>query len=722
MIKFYITLIIFLFSSSSYSQFSYNGWVEQWPYPTIRDLKAVEFINPNTGWVFGITGTIIKTTNAGTNWLIQNPIDSAGYTQVIALSDNKVIVCGPKGHITYTTNGGSSWHFANSSTVRNIRSMFFLDPNTGYACGDGGTFIKSTNGGLSWDSIPTFFSNQLNDIQFIDSMRGFAVSENNFLLKTTDGGNFWTSNNPTTCRYAVHFLNQQTGFVTGNGGGIKRTTDGGVSWTTYYSGLGDFHKIIFFNSTTGIFYKFNGTTIIKTTDGGETFSFYSSEINLQNVDFYSESSAYNVGSYGFISKSNNGGLNWSTLTKGTREYLASVYFFDLNNGLICGNNGIIIRTTNGGTEWQDVISGTTEGLKEIYFINNSTGFITGDNGTMLKTTNGGLNWQTLNTGVASSIISRVAFENANTGIAAVKEEYQLIKTTNGGLNWTTITIPFSSASVAHITGSRYIASGLDFGMFGWDKIFMSTNSGNNWSAPLYTDLVPQPLTEFEFVDIMTGYAIKPRGNTVTQLFKTTNSGYNWNVIVNYIPRELNEFNRGNDFERIAISFPDATTGYFFEDIVGDDRIRKTTNGSNFNSYDPNPQDISYYGMYFINPTTGYICGANGSILKTTTGGLVVTNALTQSGNEIPDKIFLKQNYPNPFNPSTRIGFDLSNQNFVRLKIYNTLGQEVALLVNEKLNAGSYEYTFDGSVLPSGIYFYKLETGEFFETKKMVLVK
>jgi len=59
---------------------------------------------------------------------------------------------------------------------------------------------------------------------------------------------------------------------------------------------------------------------------------------------------------------------------------------------------------------------------------------------------------------------------------------------------------------------------------------------------------------------------------------------------------------------------------------------------------------------------------------------------------------------------------------IKLAVYNTLGQQVALLVNEELKAGTYEYTFDGSALPTGIYFYKLEVENFIETKKMVLIK
>ena len=88
----------------------------------------------------------------------------------------------------------------------------------------------------------------------------------------------------------------------------------------------------------------------------------------------------------------------------------------------------------------------------------------------------------------------------------------------------------------------------------------------------------------------------------------------------------------------------------------------------------------------------------------------------------PASFSLSQNYPNPFNPGTSINYQLPINNFVSLKIYDVLGNEVAILVNEEKPAGKYQIEFDGSSLPSGIYFYKLTSGSFVETKKMILLK
>ena len=99
--------------------------------------------------------------------------------------------------------------------------------------------------------------------------------------------------------------------------------------------------------------------------------------------------------------------------------------------------------------------------------------------------------------------------------------------------------------------------------------------------------------------------------------------------------------------------------------------------------------------------------------------------LTGVGSEskyLPSDYSLKQNYPNPFNPSTKIAYQIPKSGHVTLKVYNALGKEVATLVNEDKSVGKYTLDFNGQGLSSGIYFYSIRSGSFFETKKMMLLK
>jgi hypothetical protein len=118
------------------------------------------------------------------------------------------------------------------------------------------------------------------------------------------------------------------------------------------------------------------------------------------------------------------------------------------------------------------------------------------------------------------------------------------------------------------------------------------------------------------------------------------------------------------------------------------------------------------------PETGVITVSNSSW---STPGLV-TDVRELAGAGGPSAFSLDQNYPNPFNPSTNLRFELSEAVHTRLSVFNTIGQEVGVLVNGPLGAGRYEVTFDARDLESGVYFYRMIAGRFFEVKKMILIR
>ncbi|MCC7429850.1 T9SS type A sorting domain-containing protein [bacterium] len=149
----------------------------------------------------------------------------------------------------------------------------------------------------------------------------------------------------------------------------------------------------------------------------------------------------------------------------------------------------------------------------------------------------------------------------------------------------------------------------------------------------------------------------------------------------------------------------------------------------------NGTDLNYEDTNVLQQPYSYaltvIYDVNGTNTESAPGNLVVTNLLTvgiENENNVPKEYSLSQNYPNPFNPSTKINFTLKENGFTRLTIFNTLGQLVKTLVSEKLEAGTLQNVVwngtdnNGNQVSSGIYFYKLESGNFSETKKMVLLK
>jgi Secretion system C-terminal sorting domain len=91
-------------------------------------------------------------------------------------------------------------------------------------------------------------------------------------------------------------------------------------------------------------------------------------------------------------------------------------------------------------------------------------------------------------------------------------------------------------------------------------------------------------------------------------------------------------------------------------------------------------------------------------------------------SQIPKEFFVKQNYPNPFNPVTKIRFGLPKSAYVNIRVFDILGKEVAVLANEELKAGEFEVDWNALNFPSGIYFYRINAGEYVKTSKMMLVK
>ena len=118
--------------------------------------------------------------------------------------------------------------------------------------------------------------------------------------------------------------------------------------------------------------------------------------------------------------------------------------------------------------------------------------------------------------------------------------------------------------------------------------------------------------------------------------------------------------------------------------------------------------------------------ANGPLLSAATyvlfDMLQSVTSVERIEDVMPENFILAQNYPNPFNPSTTIQFSIPEQSFVKLEVFNTLGEKITTLVTEELNAGSYNYDWDAGSLPSGIYLYRLQTATFSTSKKMTLIK
>lgn len=158
------------------------------------------------------------------------------------------------------------------------------------------------------------------------------------------------------------------------------------------------------------------------------------------------------------------------------------------------------------------------------------------------------------------------------------------------------------------------------------------------------------------------------------------------------------------------------TGQFDHNVKADD--------GSFTSGPPAPAPWTFSHVFTAAGINRYYCEPHGGPGGTGMSGIItVENPVSvPSSNPVVIEFRLNQNYPNPFNPSTIIKYQIPEQSLVTLKVYSLLGNEISTLVNEKKPAGEYEIEFKSETLTSGVYFYTLTTGNFTETRKMILLR
>jgi hypothetical protein len=194
--------------------------------------------------------------------------------------------------------------------------------------------------------------------------------------------------------------------------------------------------------------------------------------------------------------------------------------------------------------------------------------------------------------------------------------------------------------------------------------------------------------------------------TGEELYRSSDFGDSWHLLDLGIQKE--ELLYGDVF---------AADSLIFISILDDKVYVSKNNGDTWSEMNEGLDTIGI-GDYFSLSGNCLIMSRNNSVWRY---DLSQITDLRQNQFSIYDfKLF--QNYPNPFNPITHFGFRIANSGFVSLKIYNVLGNEVAVLVNEVKPAGNYEVKFDGSNLSSGVYFYVLRAGDKTLSRKMCLIK
>lgn len=385
---------------------------------------------------------------------------------------------------------------------------------------------------------------------------------------------------------------------------------------------------------------------------------------------------------------------------------------------VCGNNGTVLRTSNTGTNWLNVSGGgipNTVNLVNIWCIDSVNILTAGNIGSVTyvyRTSNKGASWSQVFT-QANGNINAIWMSSAAQGFMVGNPaggRWSLWKTTNGGSNWDSTGLYLSQAG-AEIGWNNALSIKNNRIWFGTNntRIYYSTNFGSNWQTLSTAPEVNSTSVLFYWNDSTYGYF----GGANS--YKTTNYGFNWTLISHPGSGNFGGFTNG-----IAAVFNHYPPMLDF--AVKGDSIFYNFSMGNWNSIYCAPSGVYRHVAPFYQPTGQYYYSwavrSNGGITRLVT----MWGGVKKISSSVPDKYSLQQNYPNPFNPSTKFKIQIAKLSNVKVSVFDVLGKKVATLVNEQLKPGSYEVEWDGSNYPSGVYFYKLISGDFVETKKMVLMK
>ncbi|NOS86053.1 MAG: T9SS type A sorting domain-containing protein [Ignavibacteria bacterium] len=396
---------------------------------------------------------------------------------------------------------------------------------------------------------------------------------------------------------------------------------------------------------------------------------------------------------------------WQEQSSGLTTSLNSVSGVNDNIAWVCGNAGKVIRTNNGGMNWINAtgtgIPGTLD-LYNIFAIDSTTAVVTGSSTSafVFRSTNGGLTWVQVFT-QSGGFMNAIWMTSPLTGIMygdPVGGRWSLWRTTNGGVNWDSTGMFLAQAGAEAGWNNALFVSGTN--------VWFGTNNSRVYYSPL------NGLTATWQVQSTTqasSYAIW--FNTTTsgmlggaQLMATNNSGVNWSAVTSP--------GSGN-----VTGITGSTVNYWFTRQAAV-IYRTTDNGVTFTTDYTAPAGTNTHIQKAATGSRMWAVRNNGGIAST-----LSTVGIEPISTEIPGYYSLSQNYPNPFNPETNFTFSLPKSASVTIKIYDIAGREVDVIANNEFkSAGSYIVNYNAGRLSSGVYFYRITTDNFTDTKKMILTK
>jgi photosystem II stability/assembly factor-like uncharacterized protein len=732
--------------------------------------------------VFALIIGVIAINVANAQWHYHNPLPQGNTLRDAYFFDTYLgITVGDHGTVLKTADGGMTWGYVEVPFKDDFYGITFIDTKQGFICGIGADILRTSDGGNSWEAVNTCTLNTLRDIQiykssFSQTSLGVAVGDNGFILVSHDRGYSWNTvnNNSTATLYSVYILDTLNAIAVGENGTILCTSNGGVDWISsgiYCNFSNAFRNIEFIDDSIGWIAGEEGI-ILKTTNAGSSWVAQSSgvQVNLNGLCFCSPNSGFVVSENGTVLNTEDGGLQWKQNVLDSVHGLRSIRNTDIQHCFCVGDNGVIFKTSDAGTSWVTLSSGFYDpgNLDFAGFTDDTHGWTCSrSGGNIFHTNDGGSSWSA--NGNVPVWLSDIEFTDKDHGWCVDYSEYKnaLLMTEDGGISWDTNyyvsenqevynRIFFISPQVGWVAGTIHTE-----GQWGDDTykylILKTTNGGQSWSRKTFMYLTTQScwsaLHDLYFMDETHGWAI---GESIgfdnsgefyyrMEILRTTNGGLSWTVIP---ADDLDYFSFEGAEDRIF--FSDQNVGWVFPPY-SNQLYKSTDGGLNWQMLN-NVNSLS--DLYFHDTNNGSIVSQDGSILRSSDGGLSWTQEDCPSSVPLNRIFFTKKGdgwafgdgstilhladtthvsignlscipeaqvfaYPNPFTTSATIGYELKENSSIELTIFNHFGQEVGMLVNERQLKGMHQIQWYAKGLPVGIYYYRLQAGKQIATKKLI---
>jgi photosystem II stability/assembly factor-like uncharacterized protein len=382
--------------------------------------------------------------------------------------------------------------------------------------------------------------------------------------------------------------------------------------------------------------------------------------------------------------------NWQLQNSNQSNQLKGIQMISPTEGWACGDAGTMLHTDNAGVNWS-LLTLSGSDLHQLVFKDASTGIVVGDNGTVFTTTNGGTNWISKNSGTSLQLRG-VGFAGGST-FYAVGDDGAATKSTDDGNTWTALNSGTTERLLCVTAVDQNVWVGARNGL-----MLYSGNGGASFSS--MSNPTTDDIKDIQFINGSIGFA----AGSNSFFMYSSNGGTNWTSRSTGIQVGLN-----------GLHFVNQVQGWV---VGGAGTLYSTTNaGLNWIA----EQSQTGQDLNSIHSFDGLNAWAVGNI------GVIITNYtpptnVDNENNIVPNSLVLEQNYPNPFNPSTIIKFSVPERSNTIIKVYNTVGSEVATLLNEVKQPGTYEVNFNATGLSSGAYYYSVQTDNFREVKKMILLK